>query len=48
MKKVPKKQVVREAVNEVEQLSLATVVRRGLRELVFDEEEANAIVRFFS
>jgi hypothetical protein len=37
MKKVPKKQVAREAMKEIEQLSLATDVRRGLRELVFDE-----------
>lgn len=37
MKKVPKNQVVREAVKEIDQLSLATIVRRGLRELVFDE-----------
>ena len=37
MKKVSKKRVVREALGEVVELGLAGVVRRGLRELVFDE-----------
>lgn len=37
MKKVSKNRVVREALGEVVQLGLAGVVRRGLRELVFDE-----------
>jgi putative transposase len=37
MQKVTKNAVVREAVAEVVQLGLAGVVRRGLRELVFDE-----------
>jgi putative transposase len=36
MKKVAKKTVVREGQDEVIQLGLAGVVRRGLRELVFD------------
>jgi putative transposase len=36
MKKVAKKAVVREAQRDVVQLGLAGVVRRGLRELVFD------------
>lgn len=37
MKKVSKNRVVREALGEIVQLGLAGVVRRGLRELVFDE-----------
>jgi transposase-like protein len=37
MKKVSKNRVVREAMGEIVQLGLAGVVRRGLRELVFDE-----------
>ena len=37
MKKLPKNRVVREAMGEIVQLGLAGVVRRGLRELVFDE-----------
>jgi len=36
MKKVPKEAVMRKAEDEVVQLGLAGVVRRGLRELVFD------------
>src|SRR5512138_546044 len=36
MKKVPKEAVIRKAEREVVQLGLAGVVRRGLRELVFD------------
>jgi putative transposase len=36
MKKVPRKSVSRKAEDEVVQLGLAGVVRRGLRELVFD------------
>jgi len=53
MKKVPKESVVRKAEDEVVQLGLAGVVRRGLRELVFDagmnhlreilEEERSAV-----
>jgi hypothetical protein len=36
MKKVPKEAVIRKAEDEVVQLGLSGVVRRGLRELVFD------------
>lgn len=36
MKKLPKEAVIRKAEGEVVQLGLAGVVRRGLRELVFD------------
>jgi hypothetical protein len=53
MKKVLKESVVRKAEDEVVQLGLAGVVRRGLRELVFDagmnhprenlEEERSAV-----
>jgi putative transposase len=46
MKKVAKNEVVREAVGEIVQLGLAGFVRRGLRELVFDEgmERLNVIL----
>lgn len=37
MKKVPKKEAVREGIAEVVQLGLPGVVRQGLREVIFDE-----------